>query len=55
MDVWDVPMDPAESLQIFSECFSFFLLEKLQVTRPPWFMMATSEVANELMAQVSPG
>ena len=54
MDVRDVPVDSAESLQILLESFSFFLLEKLQIPGSSWFLMAASEGANELMAQVSP-
>ena len=54
MDIQDVPVDSAESLQILAESLSFFLLEKLQVVGPSWFLMAAREGANELMAQVSP-
>ena len=54
MDVWDVPLDSAEPLQILLESLSFFLLDKLQITGPAWFLMAASEGANELMAKVNP-
>lgn len=47
-------MNFAESLYILTEGFFFLLLEKLQVTRPVEFLMATHEGANELVAQVSP-
>ena len=50
MDVWDVPMDSTKPLQILLESLSFFLLEKLQIAGPAWFLMAASEGANELMA-----
>ena len=54
MDVWDVPMDSADPLQILPESLSFFQLEKLQIAWPAWFLMATSEGTNELTAKVSP-
>ena len=54
MDIWDIPVDYVESLQILAEGLSFFLLEKLQVTGSSWFLMDACEGANELMAQVSP-
>ena len=53
MDVWDVPVDYTEPLQILLECLSFLLLEKLQIAESAWFLMAASEGANELMAKVS--
>ena len=54
MDIRDVPVDSAESLQVLEESLSFFLLEELQIARPTRFLMAASEGPNELMAQVSP-
>ena len=50
MDLRDVPVDSAESLQIVSESLSFFLLKELQVAGPPRFLRAASEGTNELMA-----
>jgi hypothetical protein len=55
VDIWDISVYSAESLQVLLQSLSFFLLEKLQIAGPPWFLMATREGANELMAQVSPG
>jgi hypothetical protein len=55
VDIWDISVYSTESLQILSQSLSFFLLEKLQITGLPWFLMATHEGTNELMAQVSPG
>ena len=54
VDIWDISVDSGESLELLSKSLSFFLLENLQVTGPPWFLMAAREVVNELMAQVSP-
>ena len=54
MDIWDITVDSAESLQILAESLSFFLLEKLQVAGSSWFLMAAREGTNEHMAQVSP-
>lgn len=54
VDIWDIFVDSAESVQVFSQSLSLFLLEKLKIIGPPWFLMASSEGANELMAQVSP-
>ena len=54
-DVWNIFVDSAESLQVLLWSLSFFLLEKLQVAGPPWFLIASHERANELMAQVIPG
>ena len=54
VDILDISVDSVESLQILLEGLSFFMLDKLQVVGPPWLLMAASEGANELMAQVSP-
>ena len=54
MDVRDVPVDSAESLQILPESLSFFLLEELQIAGLTWFLKASSEGPNELMTHVSP-
>jgi hypothetical protein len=47
-------VDSAKSLQILPESLSLFLLKKLQIAGPTWFLMAASEGANELKAQISP-
>jgi hypothetical protein len=55
VDVWNVPVHPAEPLHVGPQTLSFLLWKELQIAGPPWFLMAAREGANKLMAQVSPG
>ena len=55
VDVWNISVDSTEPLHVLPQSLSFLLREELQVTGPPWFLMAACEGANKLMAQVSPG
>ena len=54
VDIWDISVDSAESLQIIVESLSFFILEKLQVARSVGLLVATGERTDELVANVCP-
>ena len=55
VDVWDVVLYTAESLNVLAQWLSFLLGEQMKVTLLAMGFVATCEGADKLMAQVIPG
>ena len=55
VDIWDVVLYMAESLNILAQGLSFLLGEQVKVTFLAMRLVAACEGADKLMAQVSPG
>ena len=54
MNVGDVVLHPAESLDVLAQGFPFLLGNDMQITGPAMSLVASCEGANELMAQIRP-
>ena len=52
MDVWDVVLHSAEPLDVLAQLLSFLLGDDVQVAHLAMSLMASSEGANKLMAQI---
>ena len=55
VDVWDVVLHTAESLNVLAQGLSFLLGEQVKITLLAMRLMSACEGANKLMAQVSLG
>ena len=55
VDVWDVALHLAESLNVLAQGFSFLLGEQAKITLQAVGFVAAYGSANKLMAQISPG
>jgi hypothetical protein len=54
MDVWDIVLNTAESLDVLAQVLSFLLGNKMQITLLTRRLMAACEGANKLVAQIRP-
>ena len=55
VDVWDVVLYAAESLNVLAQGLSFLLGEQMEVALLAMRLVAACKGADKLMAQVSPG
>ena len=55
VDIWDVVLYIAESLNVLAQGFSFLLGEQMKVTFLAMRLLAACEGADKLMAQIRPG
>ena len=55
MDIWDVVLYAAESLNILAQGLSFLLDEQMKIALLAMRLVAACKGANKLMAQVCPG
>ena len=55
VDVWDVVLYAAESLNVFAQGFSFLLGEQMKISLLAMRLVAACEGTDKLMAQISPG
>ena len=54
VDVWDVVLHTAESLNVLAQGLSFLLGEQMKVTLLAMRLVSACEGTDELMAQISP-
>ena len=54
MNIGDVVLHPAESLDVLAQVFSFLLGDDVLIARLAMSLMASGEGANKLMAQIRP-
>ena len=54
VDVWDVVLYAAESLNVLAQGFSFLLGEQMKIALLAMGLVAACEGADKLMAQISP-
>ena len=55
VDVWDVVLNMAESLDVFAQGLSFLLGEQMKVTLLAMRLVAACKGADKLMAEICPG
>ena len=55
VDVWDVVLHAAESLNVLAQGLSFLLGEQMKITLLAMRLVSTCKGADKLMAQISPG
>ena len=55
VDIWDVVLYPAESLNVLAQGFSFLLGEQMKIALLAMRLVAACKGADKLMAQISPG
>ena len=55
VDIWDVVLYAAESLNVLAQGLSFLLGEQMKVALLAMRLVATCKGADKLMAQISPG
>ena len=55
VDIWDVVLYTAESLNVFVQGLSFLLGEQMKVALLAMRLVAACKGADKLMAQISPG
>ena len=55
VDVWDVVLHAAESLNVLAQGLSFLLGEQMKITLLAMWFVSACKGADKLMAQISPG
>ena len=55
VDVWDVVLHTAESLNVLAQWLSFLLGEQMKIALLAMWLVAACKGADKLMAQISPG
>ena len=55
VDIWDVVLYTAESLNVLAQGLSFLLGEQMKIALLAMWLVAASKGADKLMAQISPG